>query len=152
MQLLRIQRILPEINSLGTSPKGATSSSFYCPFGERMLRPFGQLNVLRIMNQTRPRGDMSTTLATVELLEKTHTFPCPYVFKAIGKAGGGFQARVIAAVREELNFAIDPPTRVREAVGGRHLSITLEPVVQSAHQVLAVYRRLETLEGIVMLF
>jgi putative lipoic acid-binding regulatory protein len=91
-------------------------------------------------------------MPTVDLLEQTHDFPCPYVFKAIGKADKGFQARVVAAVREELNFEIDPPARIREAVGGRHLSITLEPVVQSAHQVLAVYRRLKLLEGMVMLF
>ena len=95
---------------------------------------------------------MNRTLPTVDLLEKTHAFPCPYVFKAIGKADRGFAARVVAAVREELNFEIDPPSRVREAVGGRHLSVTLEPVVQSAQQIVAVYRRLKMLEGMVMLF
>jgi uncharacterized protein len=106
---------------------------------------------MRIMNETNFRSDMNSSRPTCELLEQTHSFPCPYVFKAIGKADRGFQARVVAAVREELEFAIDPPSRVREAVGGRHLSITLEPVVQSAQQVLAIYRRLEALEGMVML-
>jgi len=104
------------------------------------------------MNETKSWGYMKTSVPTVDLLEQTHAFPCPYVFKAIGKADQGFLARVVAAVREELNFEIDPPSRVREAVGGRHLSITLEPVVQSAQQVLAVYRRLRMLEGLVMLF
>jgi putative lipoic acid-binding regulatory protein len=95
---------------------------------------------------------MNTSLPNVELLEKTHDFPCPYLFKIIGKADDGFLARVIAVVREELLVEVDPPYRVREAVGGRHLSITLEPVVQSAQQVLAIYRRLSVLDGLVMMF
>ena len=94
---------------------------------------------------------MKTTLPTFELLENTHAFPGPYLFKIIGKADRGFLARAIAVVREELNGEIDPPFRLREAVGGRHVSVTLEPVVQSAHQVVAIYRRLGVLDGLVML-
>ena len=95
---------------------------------------------------------MKNSLPTVELLEKTHAFPCPYLFKIIGKADQGFSARVVAAVREELHIEVDPPYRVREAEGGRHLAVTLEPVVQSAQQVIAIYRRLCVLDGLVMLF
>lgn len=95
---------------------------------------------------------MKSSLPTLELLEKTHAFPCAYLFKIIGKADEGFLPRVVAVVREELLIEVDPPYRVREAVGGRHLSITLEPVVQSAQQVVAIYRRLGVLDGIVMLF
>jgi putative lipoic acid-binding regulatory protein len=93
-----------------------------------------------------------SSLPTVEVLEKAHAFPGPYEFKVIGKAEPGFVARVVALVREELHLEIDPPYRVREAVGGRHLSVTLEPTIQSAQQVLAVYRRLGGLDGLVMLF
>ena len=93
-----------------------------------------------------------TSLPSVEVLENTHTFPGPYQFKVIGKADHGFVARVIALVRTELLIDIDPPYRVREAVGGRHLSVTLDPVVQSAQQVLAIYQRLCALEGVVVLF
>jgi uncharacterized protein len=92
-----------------------------------------------------------TSQAAFDLLEKTHTFPGPYLFKIIGKGDEGFVARVIAVVREELLSEVDPPYRVREAVGGRHLSVTLEPVVQSAQQVVAIYGRLRVLEGLVML-
>ena len=95
---------------------------------------------------------MSTPLPTIELLEKTHTFPGPYLFKIIGKPDQGFLERVVAAVREELTIDTDPPHHVREAVGGRHVSVTLEPMVKSAHQVLAVYRRLGLVEGMVMIF
>jgi putative lipoic acid-binding regulatory protein len=94
---------------------------------------------------------MKSSLPTFDLLEKTHAFPCPYVFKVIGKADQGFLARVVAAVREALLIEVDPPYRVRAAVGGRHLSVTLEPVVQSAQQVVAIYRRLGVLDGLVML-
>ncbi len=90
--------------------------------------------------------------ATIALLESTHTFPGPYVFKVIGRTDLGFVARAVAAVRDELGDAEDPPYRVREAVGGRHIAVTLEPVVASARQVLAVYRRLSQLVGLVMLW
>ena len=94
---------------------------------------------------------MKTALPTFDLLEKAHAFPGRYLFKIIGKADRGFLARAIAVVREELKVEIDPPFRLREAVGGRHVSVTLEPVVQSAQQVVAIYRRLGVLDGIVML-
>ena len=95
---------------------------------------------------------MQSSSPALDLLEKTHAFPCPYLFKIIGKADQGFMARVVAVVREELRSEVDPPYRVREAVGGRHLSVTLEPVVHSAQQVVAIYRRLGALDGLVMLF
>ena len=71
-------------------------------------------------------------LPAIQLLESTHHFPGPYMFKVIGRAESGFVALVVAAVREELAEGIDPPFKVRSARGGRHLSITLEPTVQSA--------------------
>jgi putative lipoic acid-binding regulatory protein len=95
---------------------------------------------------------MKASLPTFDLLEQTHAFPGPFLFKIIGKSDDGFLARVIAVVREELLFDADPPYRIREAAGGRHVSVTLEPIVQSAHQVLAIYRRLGVLDGLVMLF
>jgi putative lipoic acid-binding regulatory protein len=91
-------------------------------------------------------------LPPLELLEDTHTFPGPYMFKVIGKAEGNFLARTVASVRLELGLESDPPFRVRESVGGRHLAITLEPFVTSAAQVLAVYRRLSANEGITLLW
>jgi uncharacterized protein len=95
---------------------------------------------------------MISSLPTLELLEKTHSFPCPYLFKVIGKAAEVFPAQVVAVVREELRSEVDPPYHVRQAVGGRHLSVTVEPVVQSSQQVVAIYRRLRDLDGLVLLF
>jgi putative lipoic acid-binding regulatory protein len=73
------------------------------------------------------------------------------MFKVIGRPDDGFVARVIAAVREELAFEYDPPFRLRKSAGGRHISITLEPHIQTGQQVLAVYRRLQVTEGLVLL-
>jgi uncharacterized protein len=91
-------------------------------------------------------------LPALELLECSHTFPGPYIFKVIGHADRGFIARTVAAVREELACAVDPPYRVRESVGGRHIAVTLEPRVETAKQVLDVYRRLGSMVGLVMLW
>jgi hypothetical protein len=90
-------------------------------------------------------------LPPVELLQKTHHFPGPYMFKFIGKVDNGFVARVVAAVREELSNELDPPYHFREASGGRHVSVTLEPQVQTAEQVLAIYQRIRRLAGLVMM-
>lgn len=91
-------------------------------------------------------------LPAIELLESTHSFPGPYMFKVIGKSERGFVARAVAAVREELEAEIDPPYKVRETAGGRHVAVTVQPTVQTAQQVLAVYGRLRHLVGLVMLW
>ena len=88
----------------------------------------------------------------IELLESTHTFPGRYIFKVIGRSERGFVARAVAAVRDELACEVDPPYNTREARGGQHIAVTLEPMVQSALQVLAVYRRLRAMAGLVMLW
>jgi putative lipoic acid-binding regulatory protein len=74
------------------------------------------------------------------------------MFKVIGRVDNGFVARVVAAVREELAENIDPPFTVRQATGGRHVAVTLQPELQSAEQVLAVYRRVQSLAGLVFLW
>jgi putative lipoic acid-binding regulatory protein len=90
--------------------------------------------------------------SSIELLESTHQFPLAYMFKVIGRPAKGFVARVVAAVRDELAEETDPPFKVRESVGGRHVAVTLEPTVQTARQVLAVYRRIRTMEGLMFLW
>ena len=90
-------------------------------------------------------------LPSIELLENTHHFPGPYIFKVIGKAEDSFVSRVVAAVREELEQTLDPPYTFRQAIGGRHVAITLEPTVETAWQVLAVYQRMRSLAGLVMM-
>lgn len=87
----------------------------------------------------------------IELLNAGHEFPGPYIFKVIGRTENGFVARAVAAVRDALSAAVDPPYSVRESAGGRHVSVTVEAQVQTAEDVLAVYRRVHKLAGLVML-
>ncbi len=89
---------------------------------------------------------------SVELLEDTHQFPTNYMFKVIGKADNGFIARAVAVVREELFMEEDPPYFVREQRSGRHVAVTIEPLVRDAEQVVALYRKLIELEGLVLLW
>jgi len=90
-------------------------------------------------------------LPSAELLDQTHTFPCTYSFKAIGNTTDDFALRVVAAVRAEFAAEADPPFTLRKTDGGRHVAVTLEPVVQSSAQVLAVYDRIRHIEGLILL-
>ncbi len=90
-------------------------------------------------------------LPAVELLEKMHAFPGKYTFKAIGKNEGDFVERIVEMVRNELEQEFDAPFEYRATPRGRHVSVTIEPWVDSAEQVLAIYRMLNTAEGLVML-
>jgi putative lipoic acid-binding regulatory protein len=90
-------------------------------------------------------------LPAIELLEAVHSFPGPYTFKAIGRVENGFAARIVAAVRDELNAETDPPFFCRQTAGGRHIAVTLEPHLETVYQVLAIYRRIRAVDGLVML-
>jgi putative lipoic acid-binding regulatory protein len=93
-------------------------------------------------------GDRQESL---RLLNETHDFPTSFMFKSIGRNVDGFAARVVVTVRDVLELEYDPPFRVRETAAGRHVSVTVEPEVKSAEQVLAVYACLQRVAGVVML-
>ena len=59
---------------------------------------------------------------------------------------------IVAAVREELEGEVDPPYRIRETAAGRHVAVTVEPHVQNAWEVLAVYQRLGQIRGVEFVF
>lgn len=90
-------------------------------------------------------------LPPAELLESRHAFPCRYTFKVIGESSNNFTARVVSAVRRELQLDVDPPFSFRQTRNGHHIAVTLEPVCDSSQQVLAVYGRLTGMDGLVML-
>lgn len=89
---------------------------------------------------------------TIEFLETTHSFPGTYIFKAIGRNDASFVERVVAAVRAELELERDPDFSTRAASGGRHICVTVEPLVSRAASVLDVYARLKRVDGMVMMF
>lgn len=90
-------------------------------------------------------------LPPLELLESTHDFPGPFVFKAIGKNEDNFAERIIDAVCLEIQQGADIPYELRHTSGGRHVSITLTPHTESADHVLRIYERIRVIEGLVML-
>ena len=89
-------------------------------------------------------------MPSIELLEERHRFPGAYIFKVIGSVEDGFVGRAVVAVRETLGAESDPKFELRQTRGGRHVSITLEPEVESAEQVLEVYKSLSELDGVVL--
>ena len=94
---------------------------------------------------------MSGHFPSIELLEATHQFPCPFAFKAIGLSTDCFVGRVLAAVKMELPEDAEPSFSFRTTSGGKHTSVTIDPVVESAAQVIAIYHRIRALDGIVMM-
>ena len=87
----------------------------------------------------------------LESLETNHEFPCQYTFKAIGRNTESFVQSVIVAVAEELGDSDDPTHTVKGTPNGRHISVTLTPVVESAQHVMRIYKRLQMLDDLVML-
>ena len=94
---------------------------------------------------------MTTREEAIELLNSTHEFPCAMMVKAIGNNEDDFAGRVLALAQQHLRLKETPEFTVRETRGGRHISITLEPIFAEAEQVLEFYQRLRQLDGLVML-
>jgi len=87
----------------------------------------------------------------IESLETNHEFPCQFTFKAIGRNPESFLPSVVAAVAEELDDSDKPTHTVKGTPNGRHVAVTLTPVVESAQHVMRIYKRLQSLEDLVML-
>ena len=88
---------------------------------------------------------------SLTLLNAMHDFPTYVMFKVIGKNVDGFSARVVACIRDALQLEVDPHFRSRTTKGERHISITVEPEVQTAEEVLTVYGALRAVDGVVLL-
>ncbi|MFO0818401.1 MAG: DUF493 domain-containing protein [Pirellulales bacterium] len=87
----------------------------------------------------------------LDLLNATHQFPTRVTIKVIGDNRATFLDEVVAEIRIEMTVDEMPPYVVREARGGRHIAITLEPHLDDAERVLAVYARLQRIQGVVLL-
>jgi putative lipoic acid-binding regulatory protein len=87
----------------------------------------------------------------LELLESTHRFPGVYQIKAIGSVSGGFEARVLEAVRSEVAGPSGFVHSVRTTPGGRHVALTLDIPVETAEQVRQIYAKIHALEGLLLL-
>jgi putative lipoic acid-binding regulatory protein len=84
----------------------------------------------------------------LELLKTQHTFPGPYTIKFIGLAEGNFTERVVASVRAALGSTMDPPYTTRPSRNDTHVSVTLQPIVSTPEQVVAIYEQVKQVRGL----
>jgi uncharacterized protein len=117
----------------------------------RLWLPFPKPNTLGpffLFNRTIARQDVpvpadeTTWKQFSEKLDAHHTWPCAFVFKCIVPQSQASAARDLLPEGE---------TTSRESQGGKHLSLTCTFPAQDAASVVAVYRRLSQVEGIILL-
>jgi putative lipoic acid-binding regulatory protein len=94
---------------------------------------------------------MTDRQQALELLNATHTFPTSVMLKIIGRNENRFTQQVVDAVQVCLGLEAAPPHRTREAAGGRHVAVTLEPWFECAEQVLDAYARVREIKEVVLL-
>lgn len=75
-------------------------------------------------------------------LDSCETWPCDYCFKFIAKSDG------LAPILELFEgFTVS----LRESSGGKYTSVTVQAVMQSSDEILAVYRKMAECPGIISL-
>lgn len=87
--------------------------------------------------------------AALELLNSTHEFPCAFTIKVIGLAEDSFEKRVVQVICDALHCD-EIPYSTRETPKKKHVAVTLEPELISAEQVLLLYERIRSVDGVVM--
>jgi len=83
-----------------------------------------------------------------DLLSSNHVFPGIYQIKAIGGSDKDFEARVLETIRAEIEPEASIEVAVKTTPGGRHISLTLDVMVQTPAQVIAIYGRIQKIEGL----
>jgi uncharacterized protein len=86
----------------------------------------------------------------MQLIEEMHEFPGPYMLKVIGRTGGTFEADVMATTREVLELDVDPEHSKKMTPNGKHISLTLDFVVQSIDQLETLFERIKKIDDVVM--
>jgi len=87
---------------------------------------------------------MTTDYTTfAQRLDQAHTWPCCYTFKFI----------VPKNRQNEVTKLFGPRTPMKKTASrtGKYISITVETSMESSAQVIDVYKRAATIQGIVML-
>ena len=76
-------------------------------------------------------------------------FPCQFPIKAMGRAGGGFEAVVLEIVRRHAPSLSADALSVRPSSGGKWLAVTVTIEAESRAQLDAIYRDLSDHELVV---
>ena len=92
--------------------------------------------------------DMSSRESSIETLEETHEFPCPYQFKVIGTNSEEFVAQVAQIGVNVIGADAEPNVTTRESSGGTYVSVTMEVEVEDAETILDVYARVQQMDDV----
>lgn len=91
-----------------------------------------------------------THAVSAELLEKTHDFPGPYLWKVFALTRETLESETRDAVIAVLAHE-DLTTRISTASEGRNMCVSVEAHVEGAQQVIEVYAALQRIPGLRML-
>ena len=95
---------------------------------------------------------MSDRETVLERLRDVHSFPGPYLFKAIGPNTPDFVAAVLQAIINIAGPEASPEMQTRESGQGNQQSVTVTVTLARAEQVLDVYEVLSNVNGIRYVF
>lgn len=87
------------------------------------------------------------------LLEVSHSFPGPFLFKLIFRSEDGVEEQLVARICEAAGVEVPderPPTRASAA--GRFVSMSLELTLPSAREVLRLYRVIGSQDEVISYF
>lgn len=93
---------------------------------------------------------LAAAAASRAKLLASHTFPGPFMFKAIGPGGPSFADAIAAAVARTLPEGAALQVQVRASAQGAHQAVTIEAAVPSAQAVLDVYAALAAVPDVKM--
>lgn len=90
-------------------------------------------------------------LPPIELLESVHKFPGTYPFKIIASNDDETIKRILEVLKTQLGLSEEPKYSSRLSESGKHLSITVEPILQRAQDVHLIYEALLKTPGVLLL-
>jgi putative lipoic acid-binding regulatory protein len=90
-------------------------------------------------------------LPPIELLESTHQFPGPYIFKIITNTDEGTLKNILSVLQTALKLPSLPVYTSRLSESGKHTSLTVELELQKAQEVHLVYEALYKTPGVLLL-
>lgn len=95
-------------------------------------------------------GDAATDprARAAALLEATHQFPCAYYLTVIALHDAGITERLVEAVKR-IDEESHRPYSSQPSSGGKYVSHRFSVRVSGAHEVLALYEVVRTVEGVV---
>ena len=85
----------------------------------------------------------------IELLEATHTFPGPYLFKLVGDNGVLLETALMELISRHATEAKLVGTR--HSSSGKHVSFSIEAQVESAQTVHDILTALHAMPGLAMI-